>query len=243
MPLLWFGCSYDRQEPRISRMDSAAIQTFRQARPTDSVSAGHGHPRVLSSGQDLPANAAYLGYAYPPKITRGGTSIFYAYVSIVDSNLLIRQSLNEDITTTEGAQGAADTIVIYPRDISFYHSIHLSLTSPAGDFQITPNQTSDTQVINLHFGAHWQWTLTTETDKPTAQLLLKAEGLQAEGAPEQLDTRIIPIRILIQPNIFRTIFLYLADHPAVSVPALIALLGFIGWLIKHFLSKAKSDGK
>jgi hypothetical protein len=58
---------------------------------------------------------------------------------------------------------------------------------------------------------------------------------------DDLDDRVIPISIVIQSNVFRSIMLYLYDNPAVSVPALIAFLGFIGWLIKHFLSGGKKQ--
>jgi hypothetical protein len=167
--------------------------------------------------------------------------MFYAYVTIVDSELLIRSRLQADASTAEGKDAKDDTIIVYPRDISFYRSIHLSLTDPAGDFKITPVQSSDTQAVDPYYGSRWQWTLYTETDKPTARLVLMAHGLRSEGAPDDLDNRVIPVSIVIQSNILRTIMVYISDSPAVSVPAIIAFLGFIGWLIKHFLSKGKEE--
>jgi hypothetical protein len=256
--LLHVGCTavnpYAIKTPK-SRIDSAALATISGNTIPDEgpdkaildTGKPSGPPTSPPSSPSpsppppppTPASLAYLGYAYPPKIQRGETRIFYAYVSVFDTGIAIIQKIKDDALRTEGNEEASDTIILYPQDISFYRSVHLSLTSPSGDFQITPEQTSDTQVIDPHGGAHWQWTLTTTTDKPTVQLLLKAEGMREGNEAEELDTRIIPIRIMIESNPFRAIYIYLLDHPAVSVPAIFAFLGFIGWLIKYRLSKGK----
>jgi hypothetical protein len=174
-------------------------------------------------------------------IHRKESHLFYAYVTVINDQVSIKTNLRSDASATEGDDAKNDTIIVYPKNISFYSSIHLSLTDPAGDFKITPVQSSDTQAIHPLNGAHWQWTLYTETDKPTARLFLKAQGLRSEGAPEALDDRVIPIRIIVQSNIFRSVMIYLYDNPKVSVPAIIAFITFIGWLIKHFMSKGKED--
>jgi len=218
------------------RIDSVAM-SLRQP--------GHGGRLVAPIPPDSAGNnknrPAFLGYAYPPRIHRKESHIFYAYVSTQNDEVRIKSRLRTDASYTEGKEAESDTIVVYPRDISFYRSIHLSLTDPAGDFKITPMQSSDTQRVDSQYGARWQWVLYTESDKPMGRLFLKAQGLQGEGAPDDLDDRSIPISIAIQTNILRTIGIYIADNPKVSVPAIIAFLGFIGWLIKRWITGGKKD--
>jgi hypothetical protein len=132
----------------------------------------------------------------------------------VDSELLIRSSLWADASSTEGKEAEGDTIIVYAKDISVCQSIYLSLTDPAGDFKITPIQSSDNQVINSYRGTRWQRTLYTETDKTTARLFLEAHGLRSEGVADKLDDRVIPIAIVIQSNVFRTVMVYLYNNPA-----------------------------
>lgn len=231
-----FHCMNAAPERRAeARIDSVAMDLRRP---------GHDEHRVVPVPPDsaaLQTRSAFLGYAYPPRIHRKESHIFYAYVSTQNDEVQIKGRLQAEASSTEGKEAESDTIVVYPRDISFYRSIHLSLTDPAGDFKITPMQSSDTQRVDSQFGARWQWVLYTESDKPMGKLFLKAQGLQAEGAPDDLDDRAIPISIVIQTNILRTIWVYIADNPKVSVPAIIAFLGFIGWLIKRWISGGKKD--
>ena len=230
------GGSGGHRDPVETRVDSAVMAIDKP--PTRDSTAAQGRQDAPTFARSRPA---YLGYAYPPRIHRKETRMFYAYVTVVHDEVLIKTRLRTDASTTEGKDAADDTIILYPKDISIYRSIHLSLTDPAADFKITPVQFSDTQSVDSYRGTRWQWNLYTETDKKTARLFLKAHGLRSEGAPDDLDNRVIPISIVIQSNVFRTIMVYLYDHPAVSVPAIIAFLGFMAWLIKRFLSKGKKE--
>jgi hypothetical protein len=235
LPFL-FSCMQMRKKSVLDmRMDSAVEQTHSGINnPQDSLIQ---KPDSLTSPGRL--RPAYLGYAYPPKLVRSEARVFYAHVTVRDEAVLLREDLKTTVADEEGAKAAEDTIVIYPRDISFYRSIHLSLSDPSGDFQITPIHASDTQVIQNQRGNRWQWSIVTQTDKPTATLLLKAEGISSEGASESLEARVIPIQINIKSYIMRGFFNYLTDHPAVSIPILVSFLTFIGWLIKFFLAKKK----
>jgi hypothetical protein len=186
--------------------------------------------------------SAYLGYAYPPTIPRGVTRFFNAYVSVRNDAAFIHDTLHAIISDQEGAQANLDTIIIYPRDISFYKSVHIALLDPSGDFHIERVHASDTQYVDPFRGNQWKWSITTETDKKVATLLLKAEGLRSEGISDDLDVRSIPVRITVKPFIARSFFDYLTDNPKVSVPLIVAFLGFIGWLIKYYLEKKKKNG-
>jgi len=244
LPFL-FSCSMQMRKKSAleMRMDSAVEQThsgINRPHPGDSAIDKPDSPPTPgrdSTTTPVRLRPAYLGYAYPPKLVRGEARIFYAHVTIRDDAALLHEDLKATVTDEEGAKAAEDTIVIYPRDISFYRSIHLSLSDPSGDFQIMPIHVSDTQVIQNERGNRWQWSIVTQTDKTTATLLLKAEGIRSEGASESLEARVIPIQIKIKPYIIRGFFNYLTDHPAVSVPILVSFLGFIGWLIRYFLKK------
>jgi|GEM_PF-6726209 len=234
-----FSCSSQMRKKSAleMRMDSAVEQTH------SGINRPHPGDSAIDKRDSLTTpvrlRPAYLGYAYPPKLVRSEARIFYAHVTIRDDAALLHEDLKATVTDEEGAKAVEDTIVIYPRDISFYRSIHLSLSDPSGDFQITPIHASDTQVIQNARGNRWQWSIVTQTDKTTATLLLKAEGISSEGASESLEARVIPIQVKIKPYIIRGFFNYLTDHPAVSVPILVSFLGFIGWLIKYFLGKKK----
>ena len=240
LPFL-FSCSSQMREKSAleMRMDSAVEQTHSGInKPRDP--AIRKPDSVTIPGRLRPA---YLGYAYPPKLVRSEARIFYAHVTIRDDAAILHEDLKATVTDEEGARAVEDTIVIYPRDISFYRSIHISLSDPSGDFQITPIHASDTQVIQNERGNRWQWSIVTQTDKPTATLLLKAEGIRSEGASESLEARVIPIQVNIKNYIVRGYFNYLTDHPAVSVPILVSFLGFIGWLIRYFLKKRSAQEK
>ena len=187
--------------------------------------------------------SATLGYSYPLSIPRGETRYINAYVTIKYPASFIKDTLKEIIIEQKGDYSEKkDTIVIYPRNIIFYRSLSVSLVDPSNDFAITRIHNADTQVVDTTNGNRWQWSISTKTDKKAASLILKATGMGPDGAPDIFDPKTIRIKITVDPYITRSFFDYLTDNPAVSVPLIVAFLGFIGWLIKYWLGRKKGEG-
>lgn len=185
---------------------------------------------------------AFLGYSYPLLVPRGETRNINAYVTIRNSTSFIKDTLKEIIIDQQGEYSEKkDTIVIFPNNILFYKSLQVTLLDPSNDFTIVRIHNTDSQEVDTINGNRWQWSITTRSSKKVATLLLKAVGMGRDGTPDKFDDKNIPIRIAIDPTITRGFFNYLTDNPAISVPIIVAFLGFIGWLIKWWLGKKKEE--
>jgi hypothetical protein len=96
------------------------------------------------------------------------------------------------------------------------------------------------QIIDTVDGNWWRWAIKTTTDKKVTQMILKVVAKKEDGTTNRLDSKTIHIQIQIDRNIIRRFVNYLTDNPAVSVPILVSLFGFLGWYIKRRYDKKKA---
>jgi len=216
--------------------------------PINTASSGHVDTATVgpvdSSTTTPPVNlpgtrkSATLGYSYPVKMYRGESKNINVYVLIRNQESRIRDTLKAIVN--EQSSNDDDSVNIYITNVIWYKTLSINLIDNAGDFTITPVHNSDKQVIDTIDGNLWRWAIKTTTDKKVTELILKVIAEKEDGTTDRLDAKTIHIQIQIDRNIIRRFINYLTDNPAVSVPILVSLFGFLGWYIKRRYDKNKA---
>ena len=182
--------------------------------------------------------SATLGYSYPLKMYRGESKNINVYVLIRNQEGRIKDTLKAIVNEQSSNDG--DSVSIVVTNVIWYKTLSINLIDPAGDFTITPVHNSDKQVIDTIDGNWWRWAIKTTTDKKVTEMILKVIAEKEDGTTDRLDAKTIHIQIQIDRNIMRRFINYLTDNPAVSVPILVSLFGFLGWYIKRRFDKNKA---
>jgi hypothetical protein len=182
--------------------------------------------------------SATLGYSYPPVMRRKEVRNINVYVLIRNQQSRIKDTLKA--FAAEQSDTNDDSVSINITNVIWYKTLSITLVDPAGDFTIVPVHHSEKQVIDTVDGNHWRWTIQTTTDKKITQMILKIVAEKEDGTIDHFDDRTIHIAIRIDRDIFRRFTYYLSDNPAVSIPILVSLFGFLGWYIKRRYDKNKA---
>ncbi|HET9057981.1 MAG TPA: hypothetical protein VFN30_14130 [Chitinophagaceae bacterium] len=183
--------------------------------------------------------SANLGYSYPAIMSRNETRDINVFVSINNPESLVVSKLREiDFQQIPRVRNSKDTSVIRTQNIYRYKKLTIHLIDDGDNF-IVDNRTGESQVIDSVNGNTWHWVIKTKSNNSLARLTLKLTGTAVDGKEEELPEEYIHIKIKLDSNWFRVILDYLHDNPKVSVPALIALAGFIGFIIRYLLGRKK----
>lgn len=208
--------------------------------PVDTITSSPVDSIVTIPPVNLPGTrkSATLGYSYPLKMYRGESKNINVYVLIKNQEGRIRDTLKAIVNEQSSNDGDSATIVI--TNVIWYKTLSINLIDNAGDFTITRVHNSDKQVIDTIDGNWWRWAIKTTTDKKITEIILKVIAEKEDGTTDRLDARTIHIQIQIDRNIIRRFINYLTDNPAVSIPILVSLFGFLGWVIKRRYEKNKA---
>lgn len=180
---------------------------------------------------------AILGYSYPGKIFRNSQKSINVYVSINNSTGEIKDTLKNLIRLQQEIIDGTDTTHIETENIIFYKYLKVRLIDPDSVFKITKIHDSDRQEIDTIVGNRWRWNITTDSDIPSATLILK---ISAEQPNEILNDKNIIIHIEVDNlTIFRKIWIYLIDNPNIVVTLI--LIPLIAYLGKRLLEKKKKE--
>lgn len=183
--------------------------------------------------------SALFGYSYFKKMRRHEVRDINAYVSISNPKSFILDTLKAIVSEQINNLSDTSLVDIKMTNVILYKMLTVSLVDPAGDFTITPIHPSARQTIDTVNGNHWRWSVKTNTDKKQVTMILNATATRPDGTEDKFNARTIIIAVQIDQNIIRRFFNYLSDNPEVSIPILVSLIGFIGWLIKYRLEKRK----
>jgi hypothetical protein len=192
-----------------------------------------------------PGRSATLGYSYYPHMKRGETKDVNVYISVRHPGSRVIDTLKVIVAEqNDPPQNKNDTTVIDTINVIFYKAIEVSLIDPAKDFEVVQIHNSNLQEIDTEAGNKWRWTITTNTDKPKAKLILKVVATKPNGITSRFNDKTISINIqLDRRTAWRKLIDYLYDNPAVSVPILVGFFGFIGYLIKYWLGRKKINNE
>ena len=214
----------------VDTFSTGHVDTFTVA-PVDSI--------ITAPPVSLPGarKSATLGYSYPVKMYRGEAKNINVYVLIRNQESRIRDTLKAIVN--EQSPDDDDSVTINITNVIWYKTLSITLLDPAGDFTIMPVHNLDKQTIDTIDGNKWRWSIKTTTDKKITEMILKVVAEKEDGTIDHFDDRTIHIQIQIDRNIIRRFINYLTDNPAVSVPILVSLFGFLGWYIKRRYDKGK----
>ncbi|HEX6848069.1 MAG TPA: hypothetical protein VF144_13895 [Chitinophagaceae bacterium] len=209
---------------------TGTVPTSTDAAPTTTNRLDTGTARPFP---DLPEarKSATLGYSYPVKMHRGESKNINVYVLIRNQEGRIRDTLRTIVNEQSSEDG--DSVNIFVTNVIWYKTLSINLIDNAGDFIITPIHNSDKQVIDTIDGNWWRWAIKTTTEKKVTEIILKVVAEKEDGTTDRLDAKTIHIQIQIDRNIVRRFVYYLTDNPAVSIPIVVSLIGFLGWYIKR----------
>jgi hypothetical protein len=199
---------------------------------------------IPPAGEKPIAKSATLGYSYPPNLKKGEIGDINVKVEIKNPISTLREQLTEVLISQSADHNPkGDSIVIYSENIPFYKELNITLEDDAKDFEISTKHLQDIQVIDSVSGNDWHWTIIPKTDKKTAQLILKIVAKDINGNAKVFEPKRIFINIKLDNETgVRRLINYLWENPAVSVPILISLFGFFGYLIKRKLNKGNVKG-
>ena len=207
-------------------------------RPIDVIPSSTDAAPSTTNEQPATRKTATLGYSYPVKMFRGESKNINVYVLIRNQQSRVRDTLQ--VIVDEQSIGDGDSVAINITNVIWYKTLSIELIDPANDFSITPVHNSNKQIIDTIDGNRWRWAIKTATDKKVTELILKIVAEKEDGTTNKFDDKTIHIEIQIDRNIVRRFINYLTDNPAVSVPILVSLFGFLGWWIKRRADKKKS---
>ena len=258
MPVLYlilYGCNNanDTYQHQPTIEDSGIVT----GNPTDdTLSTGYSQPSPKSNinvDTELPPppppkytpiiKNAQLGYSYYPKMKRGERKIIRAFVAINNPEGKIKDTLRliEKNQTIETSSSDTSTINII-NNIPFYKKIKITIDT-TNDFIIKAIRANQ-QTIDTIKGNLWIWQITAQSNKSVADITLLVDAETPEGNVENIDIRQIKINIEIDKiTMVRASVNYLGENPKVSIPILVSLAGFIGWLMKYKLDKKKTVDK
>lgn len=184
--------------------------------------------------------SAKLGYSYPPHLKKDEIGDINVVVEIKNPSSALKAQITKIITEQSfGQNPKGDSIVIYSEDIDFYKDISISLEDDAGDFKIAAKHLNDTQAIDSIAGNRWHWTIIPITDKELAQLNLKVVAADFNGNAKVFQPKRIFIDIrLDHVTGIRKLINYLWSTPSVSIPILVSIFGFLGFLIRRKLGES-----
>jgi hypothetical protein len=240
-----FPDSSDMEEPVYLDTTPNILDTVDIEKPA-TVDTPSSMPDTISPTGETPnSKSATLGYSYPLTLKKGEIGDINVKVEIKNPNSTLRDQLkNILISQSIDHNPKGDTIVIYSENIPFYKELNVTLSDDAKDFEIATKHLHDTQVIDSVSGNSWHWTIIPKTDKKKAQLMLKIVATDVNDNARVFEPKRIFINIKLDNETgLRRLINYLWDNPAVSLPILISLSGFIGFLIRRSLNEGNSEGK
>lgn len=195
---------------------------------------------VVPPTEQAQPKSAKLGYSYPPHLKKDEVGDINVVVEIKNPSSSLKAQITKIVTEQSfGQNPKGDSIVIYSEDIDFYKDISISLEDDAGDFRIDAKHLNDTQAIDSIAGNRWHWTIIPITDKERAQLNLKVVAADFNGNAKVFQPKRIFIDIrLDHATGIRKLVNYLWSTPSVSIPILVSIFGFLGFLIRRKLGKS-----
>lgn len=178
----------------------------------------------LLSEEEL-ARSANLTYSYPKTIKRRQSKSINVLLSVNNPSGTLEEVMKETILSQLQVVEVSDTTNIFSEKIRFYKKLSVQLLDPEKKFIITPVHDNDEQNVDTLIGNKWRWNIFTETDRPTASLILK---IRAEGPNDVLKDKTIFMTVEIgDANFFRRLWIYLKENPAIFFSAIIIpLLAF-----------------
>jgi hypothetical protein len=193
-----------------------------------------GPPEIIQAEK-----TALLGYTYPIALRIGEIGDVNAYIEIENPNSTIHEKLVRIVSKQRRDQSAkGDSIIVFEEKIPFYQDITISLNDVANDFKIEQAHDSDKQTIDTINGNKWHWIIIPQTDRKTAQLILNVKANTPEGVVKGYEPKRIFIDVKMDHNSgIRGTITYLWKTPTVSIPILVSLFGFFGFLIKNRIAK------
>jgi len=198
-------------------------------------------PYIVSSGTIKPTlvkkmKSGILGYSYPDHIRRSTSKSINVFLSVVNNQEEIRDTLKKTIVLQQEIVEMEDTIHLETTAVILYKYLTVTLVDPDTVFRVTQIHNKNRQLIDTLHGNKWRWNISTNSDRSSGLLILK---IVSEGPNEVLDDRNLNIHIDINnSSLFRRIWIYLLDNPAIIVTVI--LIPVIAFFAKRWLDRKKN---
>jgi hypothetical protein len=217
--------------PPVSTPDSV------RSHPTPPI--GLPDDKQTNSG-NVAKRSAVFGYSFFKNIKQHETRNINAYVSILNQVSTVINTL-KDINATEIPERSNDTATIMTRNIFVFKALSIQLLNAGdSDFIIKPFSESR-QIIDSANGNSWTWSVTPRTDKLHGRLIMNVVAEKQDGSREPFNIINIPITIIIDKALDRTLWQWMMDNPEKVIT--IILIPFIVFFWKQIAGLFKKKEK
>ncbi len=197
------------------------------------------HPKPSDKIKETKIRSAVFGYSFFKNIEQHETRNINAYVSIINSISHVIDTLKE-INADDLPERKNDTATVLTRNIFVYKALDIQVIN-GGDSDFIIKSFSDSrQLIDSIDGNSWAWAITPRTDKLHGSLVMNIVAEKPDGSHEPFSVINIPITIIIDKQLNRTLWQWMMDNPEkVFTIILIPLIVFF-WKQITGLFKKKS---
>lgn len=191
-----------------------------------------------------PPRFGILGYSYFKNMRQNETRKIFAYLDIINSTSKIVDTLKE-INSDIQPERENDTASVFTENMLLYKFIKVDLIDPDNDFVIKQIHDSSKQEIYDEGGNNWSWAVTPKTKKIHTRLTLRVSAEKPKGDHDIFKSKDIPIDITVDPNIFRSIYMWLYDNPDKTLAVVIIplVVFFRKQIVALFKKKPKPSAK
>ncbi len=186
---------------------------------------------------------ATLGYSYPTKMTRGLSSDFNVFVSLINNQSKVLDTLQKIVAKQMTDDKHSDVKhVMEATNIFLYRKLKVELLDPDKAFELTPVHANSEQQVDEEGDNKWRWNVKPLTNTKEARLILKITAERPNGNSEPIVDETIHIRINIDEGQFvRNTWIYVLDHYEWFLTViLVPLVSFLGK--RWFDRKKKKEG-
>lgn len=198
---------------------------------------------IVSTVENPMKKQATMGYSYPTKMTRGQSSDFNVFVSLVNSQSKVLDTLQKIVAKQMADDNNASVKhVMEATNIFLYHKLKVELLDPDKAFELTPVHNNSEQVVDEFGDNKWRWNVKPVANRKDARLILKVIAERPNGNSEPIVDETIHINVNIDEGMFvRNIWIYALDHYEWFLTAiLVPLITFLGK--RWFDRKKKNEG-
>ena len=184
--------------------------------------------------------SAVFGYSFFKNIKQHETRNINAYVSILNQVSTVINTL-KDINATDVPERSNDTATVMTRNIFVFKALSIQLLN-AGDSDFIIKSFSEArQIIDSANGNSWTWSVTPRTDKLHGRLIMNVVAEKQDGSREPFNIINIPITIIIDKALDRTLWQWMMDNPEKVIT--IILIPFIVFFWKELTGLFKKKEK